>query len=44
MENVNNLESETKRNCITRQREHDNPSHKSEPARHINNHVKQEFE
>ena len=36
--------SETKRNCITRWREHDNPFHKSEPARHINDHAKHEFE
>ena len=35
---------ETKRNCITLWREHDNPTHKSEPARHINNHVEYEFE
>ena len=48
MANVNNVEKrnyvgETKRNCITRWREHDNPTHKSEPARHINNHVEHEF-
>ena len=35
---------ETKRNCITRWREHDNPTHKSEPARHMNKHVEHEFE
>ena len=35
---------ETKRICITRWREHDNLTHKSEPARHINNHVEHEFE
>ena len=39
-----NCVGETKRNCITHWREHDNASHKSEPARHINNHVEHEFE
>ena len=34
----------TKRNCITRRREHDKPTHKSVPARHINNHVEHESE
>ena len=35
---------ETKRICITPWREHDNPAHKSEPARHRNNHAEHEFE
>ena len=33
-----------KRNCIIRWREHDNPTHKSEPGRHINNCGEREFE
>ena len=35
---------ETKGNCITRWKEHGNPTHKFEPARHINNHAEHEFE
>ena len=35
---------ETERNCLTRWREHNDPTHKSEPARHINSHVEHEFE
>ena len=35
---------ETKRNCITRWREHSNPTNKSEPARHIISNVEHEFE
>ena len=34
---------EMKRKCITCWREHDNSTHKSEPARHINNRVEHEF-
>ena len=35
---------ETKRNCIKFWRKTDNPTHKSDPARHINNHVEHESE
>ena len=35
---------ETKRNYITHWREHDNPTHKSETARHRKNHVERGFE
>ena len=34
----------TKRNCISRWGEHDSPTHKSEPTRHINNHIEHKFE
>ena len=46
MENVNmrRLCWWNEKNCITRWREHDNPTHKSEPARDINNHVVHKFE
>ena len=36
---VEDYDGEMKRNCITRLRKHDNPTHKSEPAGHINNYV-----
>ena len=35
---------ETKRNYVTHWREHDNPTHKSETARHRKNHVEHGFE
>ena len=39
-----NYVGEAERTCITRWREHDNPTLKSEPARHVNNHIEHEFE